>query len=282
MAVGFILLGLLLILPGNLSTKPIRTEAEYAALIQKLRFLAAKSSNNYVEQRYMQKQKKYNPLPDSWKEVVDEDKRFQSIEKDVIDTKKDKSTTEATSPHPKSTKSNNVAPSAPLPLVSNADDKNKSIAGIAQSDLLFIGIVSACSLAGFIGLIMAGVCWYKLNKNIKAASEVDYPAYGVTGPTKERVGSGPGDRKLAQSAQMYHYQHQKQQMIAMEKANGEMKHDASEDESEEENEEGDYTVYECPGLAPAGEMEIINPLFNEEKLVSQGPPEEHKDHKDTP
>lgn len=282
MAVGFILLGLLLILPGNLSTKPIRTEAEYAALIQKLRFLAAKSSNNYVEQRYMQKQKKYNPLPDSWKEVVDEDKRFQSIEKDVIDTKKDKSTTEATSPHPKSTKSNNVAPSAPLPLVSNTDDKNKSIAGIAQSDLLFIGIVSACSLAGFIGLIMAGVCWYKLNKNIKAASEVDYPAYGVTGPTKERVGSGPGDRKLAQSAQMYHYQHQKQQMIAMEKANGEMKHDASEDESEEENEEGDYTVYECPGLAPAGEMEIINPLFNEEKLVSQGPPEEHKDHKDTP
>lgn len=282
MAVGFILLGLLLILPGNLSTKPIRTEAEYAALIQKLRFLATKSSNNYVEQRYMQKQKKYNPLPDSWKEVVDEDKRFQSIEKDVIDTKKDKSTTEATSPHPKSTKSNNVAPSAPLPLVSNADDKNKSIVGIAQSDLLFIGIVSACSLAGFIGLIMAGVCWYKLNKNIKAASEVDYPAYGVTGPTKERVGSGPGDRKLAQSAQMYHYQHQKQQMIAMEKANGEMKHDASEDESEEENEEGDYTVYECPGLAPAGEMEIINPLFNEEKLVSQGPPEEHKDHKDTP
>lgn len=36
------------------------------------------------------------------------------------------------------------------------------------------------------------------------------------------------------------------------RANGEMKQDASEDESEEENEEGDYTVYECPGLAPVG------------------------------
>lgn len=34
------------------------------------------------------------------------------------------------------------------------------------------------------------------------------------------------------------------------RANGEMKHDASEEESEEENDEGDYTVYECPGLAP--------------------------------
>ena len=51
---------------------------------------------------------------------------------------------------------------------------------------------------------------------MKAASEAEYPAYGVTGPTKERLGS-PGDRKLAQSAQMYHYQHQKQQMIALEK-----------------------------------------------------------------
>jgi len=37
------------------------SEAEYAELIQKLRFLAAKRSNNYLEQRYMQKQKKYNP-----------------------------------------------------------------------------------------------------------------------------------------------------------------------------------------------------------------------------
>ena len=56
----------------------------------------------------------------------------------------------------------------------------------------------------------------RLHSRVKAASDVEYPAYGVTGPTKERLPS-PGDRKLAQSAQMYHYQHQKQQMIAMEK-----------------------------------------------------------------
>lgn len=42
---------------------------------------------------------------------------------------------------------------------------------------------------------------------MKAAAEVDYPAYGVTGPSKDVSPSG-GDRKLA-SAQMYHYQHQK-------------------------------------------------------------------------
>ncbi|XP_041371306.1 neural proliferation differentiation and control protein 1-like [Gigantopelta aegis] len=138
------------------------------------------------------------------------------------------------------------------------------------SNAVFIVVVAACSVAGLVGILMAGVCWYKLNRSAKAASDVEYPAYGVTGPTKERLPS-PGDRKLAQSAQMYHYQHQKQQMIAMEKANGEMKHDASDEESEEENEEGDYTVYECPGLAPTGEMEIKNPLFSDETPGTQDP-----------
>ena len=54
---------------------------------------------------------------------------------------------------------------------------------------------------------------------MKATSEVDYPAYGVTGPAQPANGKdgSPGDRKLAQSAQMYHYQHQKQQMIASER-----------------------------------------------------------------
>ncbi|CAD5122027.1 DgyrCDS10482 [Dimorphilus gyrociliatus] len=84
------------------------------------------------------------------------------------------------------------------------------------TDVNFMAIVAACSAAGLVGLVVAGVCWYKLQRNVKAASETDYPAYGVTGPAK-RKDSNSGDRKLAQSAQMYHYQHQKQQMLAMEK-----------------------------------------------------------------
>lgn len=53
-----------------------------------------------------------------------------------------------------------------------------------------------------------------MQKNNKAAADIDYPAYGITGPNKDV--SPTGDRRLAQSAQMYHYQHQKQQIIAME------------------------------------------------------------------
>ncbi|BFZ05600.1 hypothetical protein BsWGS_08639 [Bradybaena similaris] len=151
---------------------------------------------------------------------------------------------------------------APLEHHEHVDDSRGS-GLIDTEDKIFIIIIAVAVSTGFIGLMLAGVCYYRFRRSAKAASDVEYPAYGVTGPMKDRVPS-PGDRKLAQSAQMYHYQHQKQQMIAMEKANGDMKHDASEDDSDEDNLEGDYTVYECPGLAPTGEMEIRNPLFRGE------------------
>ncbi|KAF5290627.1 hypothetical protein FQR65_LT01917, partial [Abscondita terminalis] len=115
-----------------------------------------------------------------------------------------------------------------------------------------IAIVAGISAAATVGLIAFGIGWYKgfsLQKHVKNASDVEYPAYGVTGPNKDI--SPSGDRRLAQSAQMYHYQHQKQQIIAMEKAAANERHGSvSEADSDEENEEGDYTVYECPGLAP--------------------------------
>jgi hypothetical protein len=51
-----------------------------------------------------------------------------------------------------------------------------------------------------------------------------------------------GDKKLAHSAQMFHYQHQKNQIIAMENRNGtEMGHNDEENDSDEN--ENDFTVY---------------------------------------
>ncbi|CAH2103537.1 unnamed protein product [Euphydryas editha] len=132
-------------------------------------------------------------------------------------------------------------------------DPANSIYGVAL--LAAVGAALTMAVIGF------AVGWYTLSRKAKAAADVDYPAYGVTGPTVD----SSGDRKLAQSAHMYHYQHQKQQIIAMER-NG-MDHrnaSVSDPESEEENEEGDYTVYECPGFATTGDMEVKNPLFKEE------------------
>ncbi|GFR31315.1 neural proliferation differentiation and control protein 1 [Trichonephila clavata] len=138
------------------------------------------------------------------------------------------------------------------------------------SDVYFVAIVAGCCAVGIFGVISAGVCFYRLQKSRKAAADVDYPAYGVTGPCKD-MSSPNGDRKLAQSAQMYHYQHQKQQMIAVEKAGSTKNTSASDVDSEEENEEGDYTVYECPGLAPTGEMEVKNPLFHDDSTPVSPP-----------
>lgn len=134
-----------------------------------------------------------------------------------------------------------------------------------------IAMVAGVSAAATVGLIAFGIGWYNLQKHVKNASDVEYPAYGVTGPNKEV--SPSGDRRLAQSAQMYHYQHQKQQIIAMENraAANERHGSVSEAESDEENEEGDYTVYECPGLAPTGEMEVKNPLFQDDPTPAQTP-----------
>jgi hypothetical protein len=70
---------------------------------------------------------------------------------------------------------------------------------------------------------------------------------------------------------MYHYQHQKQQMIALEKATTERMGSASDLDSEDENDEGDYTVYECPGLASTGEMEVKNPLFQDDPSAPTPP-----------
>ncbi|KAK9753679.1 Neural proliferation differentiation control-1 protein (NPDC1) [Popillia japonica] len=113
------------------------------------------------------------------------------------------------------------------------------------------------------------VFYCSLQKHVKNASDVDYPAYGITGPSKEI--SPSGDRRLAQSAQMYHYQHQKQQIIAMDRAVDTERHGSvSEADSDEEN-EGDYTVYEYAGLAPIGEMEVRNPLFQDDPTPAQTP-----------
>ena len=57
-----------------------------------------------------------------------------------------------------------------------------------------------------------------MNRKLPLTFNFPFPlaAYGVTGPGKE-ISPTSGDRKLAQNAQLYHYQHQKQQMIAFDR-----------------------------------------------------------------
>jgi len=131
-------------------------------------------------------------------------------------------------------------------------------------DLVFTTIVAAASAGAVFAVLGVGYCYHRASQVSKEGEEAEYPAYGVTGPAKEA--SPAGDRKLAQSAQMYHYQHQKNQMIGLGRGSGGPGAASGGEESEAEGEEGegDYTVYECPGLASTDEMEVKNPLFNDD------------------
>ncbi|XP_009888601.1 PREDICTED: neural proliferation differentiation and control protein 1 [Charadrius vociferus] len=140
---------------------------------------------------------------------------------------------------------------------------------IPSNDDMVLGLIVVCTVAGISALIVAAVCWCRLQKEVRLAQKADYSAQRVASPLPyDKI--SPGDKTLAQSAQMYHYQHQKQQMLSMEKHKEEPKLPDSAS-SDEENEDGDFTVYECPGLAPTGEMEVRNPLFDDSSLHPSNP-----------
>ncbi|NXL67595.1 NPDC1 protein, partial [Chordeiles acutipennis] len=140
---------------------------------------------------------------------------------------------------------------------------------IPSNDDVVLGLIVVCTVAGVSALIVAAVCWCRLQKEVRLAQKADYSAQRAASPMPyDKI--SPGDKTLAQSAQMYHYQHQKQQMLSMEKHKEEPKVPDSAS-SDEENEDGDFTVYECPGLAPTGEMEVRNPLFDDSTLHPSKP-----------
>ncbi|XP_032363446.1 neural proliferation differentiation and control protein 1 isoform X1 [Etheostoma spectabile] len=132
------------------------------------------------------------------------------------------------------------------------------------NDYVFIIMSSVFIVAGSLALVIAAACWVRLQKGVQLTQKMDYPAYRLM--RAQAFDNLPGDKKLAHSAQMYHYQHQKQQMLSLEKHRDDAKVPDSGASTDEENEDGDFTVYECPGLAPTGEMEVKNPLFDDSTL----------------
>lgn len=81
-----------------------------------------------------------------------------------------------------------------------------------------------------------------------------------------------------QNAAMYHYQHQKQQMISGVGERTASQHTSASDlDSEDDNDEENYTVYECPGLASAHNMEIKNPLFVDDQTPVNSPSYKRKE-----
>lgn len=143
------------------------------------------------------------------------------------------------------------------------------IAPTLKKDQVLIIIISLCVVVGAVAVVMATVCFFESQKGSRLTQKVDYPSFGGVGsPTG--TATSMGDKTLAQNAQMYHYQHRKQQMLSVGHHKQEQNTREPEMTSDEEEVGGDFTVYECPGLAPTGEMEVKNPLFDDSNLHYQG------------
>ncbi|XP_069491283.1 uncharacterized protein [Ambystoma mexicanum] len=132
------------------------------------------------------------------------------------------------------------------------------------NDAVSLTLVVICAVTGISGLLVAALCWYRLQKEVRLAQKMAYTAY--RGSRQYSV-QRPGDAHLAQSVQVHHYQHQKKHIQNLEESALKAQQQPS-TESEADNEGGEYTVYECPGLAPTGEMEIHNPLFFDSAMRS--------------
>ncbi|NXM30181.1 NPDC1 protein, partial [Oxyruncus cristatus] len=163
-----------------------------------------------------------------------------------------------------------TAAATTLPTTATVQKNPVEASPIPANDNMVLGLIVVCTVAGISALIAAAVCWCRLQKEVRLAQKADYSTQRVASPLPYDDKISPGDKTLAQSAQMYHYQHQKQQMISLEKHKEEPKLPDSAS-SDEENEDGDFTVYECPGLAPTGEMEVRNPLFDDSSLHPSNP-----------
>ncbi|XP_062269067.1 neural proliferation differentiation and control protein 1a [Platichthys flesus] len=165
-------------------------------------------------------------------------------------------------------------PPTPQPQVTEAEARAApSLVPATRNDMILLTVISFSVVVGIVAMILATACYIKKEKEARLVEKVDYPAFsGPSAPPAPNpsTGSSMGDKTLAQNAQMYHYQHQKQQMLLMGTHKPEQKVLDNEVTSEEEEVGGDFTVYECPGLAPTGEMEVKNPLFDDSTPHYQG------------
>ncbi|KAI3382983.1 hypothetical protein SNEBB_003144 [Seison nebaliae] len=190
----------------------------------------------------------------------------------------------------------------PQKRVQNVASKHwweEDVDGERSTNYGIIAAVVGCATLGLVGIVMATTFYYKSYRQNEESKTSEYMggqlSNNLLGDRPVHASNSGGinaiDRKLAQSAQMYHYQHQKQQMLALERGNNDefdsnnamlgmqaphpiqdisdhSDEDDDDDDDGENERDGDYTVYECPGLAPTGELEVRNPVFSSMKRTS--------------
>uniref|UniRef100_A0A8C2MF35 Neural proliferation, differentiation and control 1 n=1 Tax=Cricetulus griseus TaxID=10029 RepID=A0A8C2MF35_CRIGR len=131
---------------------------------------------------------------------------------------------------------------------------------------LTLVLILAFCLASTAALAVAALCWCRLQREIRLTQKADYAATAKapTSSTTPRI-------SVPQSPHPGQQHSQRTQLSPPPPRHKEPPKELESPSSDEENEDGDFTVYECPGLAPTGEMEVRNPLFDHSSLSAPMP-----------
>lgn len=138
-----------------------------------------------------------------------------------------------------------------------------------RDQFIIIGCVTGFTIGLLIALVVG--CFVKCDTKMKKEDpfpEKDYNSLDKILSNDFPNDSQCGDRKLAKSAQMYHYQLSKQNLIQLEKEESDRQEKELTTEDSDTNEE--CTVYECPGLGTMQNVEIRNPLFDDVNSTADG------------
>lgn len=142
-----------------------------------------------------------------------------------------------------------------------------------SGNIIFVAFVTMCCVFSVVGVV-GGMYYYN---HVRASREDpfdDFTRYSPAGPGRDKLKKGrggnantfggeKGDESLAYKAQLHHYQQTKQKIIGEQAGAGSCDVDASDKSDDEGDLEHNFSVYECPGLAPTGDIEVQNPNFVE-------------------
>ncbi|XP_069798852.1 neural proliferation differentiation and control protein 1-like isoform X2 [Dendropsophus ebraccatus] len=120
-----------------------------------------------------------------------------------------------------------------------------------MNQTMSLTLIVICSLTALSGILVVATCWYRLQKEVRLAQEMAYTAYKGS---RQHPCHKSADQM---SHYMQHYSAQKKHFQAQESSEKKPCQQLSTDSEVEE-----FDIYECPGLAPTGEMEVHNPLFD--------------------
>lgn len=160
----------------------------------------------------------------------------------------------------------------------------------SSGNVIFVAFVTMCCVFSVVGVV-GGMYYYNHIRTNREDPFDDFTRYSPAGPGRDKLKKGgggggrglppafggfeKGDESLAYKAQLHHYQQTKQKIIGEQGTivgGGCDPDDASDKSDDDEADlEHNFSVYECPGLAPTGDIEVQNPNFVESPTTQKKP-----------